>query len=185
MKINIISQDEQDNGAVYNAKGDINSSLNGGAFEYTMFEAETGGEDMEVTFGSDGTISFSGPSGPSYFALGTDINGNAAALPSTWVETGPTPPAWQGGGQYTMNWNQSTIGGLNSGEITPPFTGSATSGSQTLGSDFVFSVVNPDNANDTETVMWTCTITNDASGTQTPESVTFTLQFNITHDAIP
>lgn len=189
MKINIISQDEQDNGVVYNAKGDIKfADLDGGAFEYSMFEAETGGEDMEVTFGSDGTISFSGPSGPSYFALGTDINGNAAALPSTWVDTDGGNPLWDGGSIYTLAWQISSISGdLTSANITPPFTGSATNGSQTLATDFVFNITNPDNANDTEFVLWTVTITNDQrTGAGDPlESLTFTLRFNCTHDALP
>jgi hypothetical protein len=148
----MISNMKGANGVVYNAKGDL--GLNGTVFANDVTPSP-GNANPTVTFNSDGTITQSG--------------NNGTGTATQWVETGPTPPAWQGGANYTISW---TVFGDTA------FSSPNANGSATLGSPQIFSLFIDGLSTNPAQVTYSITITNDAPGTQIPESIIFILSLD-------
>lgn len=136
----------EDNGLVYNAKGDLiggSRTLNDVAVGFTI--------GASVTFNTDGTVDW------------LTSNGNGSY--NNWVTTGT---GWQGASNYSMSWTvfKTQTGGTfnpngaGSGGFPKTFTVTATAfGGLASGT-------------------YTITITNNAAGTQTPETVVWTLNLS-------
>lgn len=140
----------KDNGATFNAKGDLQALSN---FVYDATATDINANAL-ITFKSDGTWTVSGATN---FDPGQTVPDSGV-----WVTTGA---GWQGGANYTLSWTKTSGTGGESPTNTP--------GSQTLATDAIFEVVSTPGNNDAGA--WNITITNDASGTQTPESISFTI----------
>jgi hypothetical protein len=148
----IVTDSVEHNGVIYNAKGDL--GLNGTVFANDVTPSP-GLAFANVIFNSDGTI--------------TQVGNNGAGTATQWVETGA---GWQGGSNYTISW--TAIGFPGPGVIASP----SSNGSATLGSNRSFSLST--STDDTiGTFTYNITITNDAAGTQTPESINFLFQLDV------
>lgn len=136
---NIINQkiQEMEEGIVQNAKGDLNSSMNGDNY---VFEAPS--TDATLRFNSNGTIH------TSYDQSEGDV------VPSTWVTTGS---GWQGASYYTAtitNWSQNNS---PSGVYEP-------GGNGTYSIPMEISVYLTDYDDPTAWIDGTCKLTNTTTG---------------------
>ena len=146
MKINIISEKEQDNGLVFNAKGDF-IAVNG----FNTSLVFSGVATASINFLSDGRYIKTSNSGATSYHLWCDTNYTGNINDGTYTPD----PTWIGGGNYTLTWNAPTsgLGGFPS-SYSPTSSGS---GWQT------FTGSESNSGNESE-VVWDCTITNSATG---------------------
>lgn len=142
MKINAFEH----NDIVVNAKGDLNSSLNG---EIVTVQG--------TSVGLGGTVSLTIDSSGSIIATNGTLSGQ-----SFWVETGS---GWQGASFYNVSWgNPQNLQGIST--QTPSSSGSGTPSR-------IFSVT-VDSSTQVAQVQWSVTITN--TGANPNYSISFTVR---------
>jgi len=161
-----LTKEERNGSIVYNAKGDLN---NPGDLTLNIVNVMASGL-AEIVLEADGTITSSESGSGSGIGLpGTD----------TWVDIGTAQEiiddgVWQGASNYIVTYGAAVItpggGGFANESV-------ASGGNLSSGCTFEFGS-NPPNGL-FSTCTWTVTITNNASGTQSPESVTFDLKIDM------